>query len=193
MDRDQREVRDQYLYLRQKMYSCREIYKTIGFDRWENFNHNVEKAIQLIQSGTHRGTIIESHKLVEIGSGAKRRIIDYTIDDDALELIKQLSYNKTIGEIAVRNEVVLLSLLRKYCVAKGNSFEGQFLLSGFRYDALIGGRILLEFDEQHHGRGKQKYIDDEKNRIAQQNNFKIVRVGIRDDIIDIILKVEKEM
>ena len=29
--------------------------------------------------------------------------------------------------------------------------------------------------------------------LCQQSLFKIVRVGIRDDIIDIILKVEKEM
>ena len=147
----------------------------------------------MIRCGTHRGEIVQTHKSVEIGSGAKRKIIDYLIDDDALELIKQLSYNKTIGEIAVRNEVVLLTLLDKYCKAKGMSFEGQYFLSGFRYDALINGNILLEFDEQHHGKGKQKYIDAEKDKLAQENGFKIVRFGISDDIIDIILRVEKEM
>lgn len=170
---------------------CRNLYKKLGFATWENFNFNVEKAIQLINSGSYSGTIKKTSKTVSIGSGAKREIIDYLIDDDALNLIKQLSYNKIVGKPAVRNEIAILTLLKKYCDGKQIDFQMQYKLNNFKYDALINNNLLLEFDEQHHCRKKQQIIDLEKTNLAIEHGFYILRVGIKDDIIDIILKMEQ--
>lgn len=67
----------------------------------------------------------------------------------------------------------------------------QFRLDDFKYDALINDNLLLEFDEQHHCRKKQQKIDLEKTKVAKKCGYRILRVGIQDDIIDIILKMEK--
>jgi len=173
------------------MKKARNIYKSLGYAEWRNFNNIVLKAIQLIKSGIANGEIIHSTVNVKLGSGSIRSIIDYELDSRSIELIKKLSHNKLNHEISLRSETTLLSLLKKYCKAKQLSFRFQYKLDAYKYDCCIENKILIEFDESHHLASKrQMTIDAHKEEIAENFNFTLLRFGIQHDIIDMILAIE---
>jgi len=172
------------------MKKARDIYKSLGYAEWRNFNNLVLKAIQLIKSGIANGEIIPSTVDVKLGSGSIRSIVDYELDSRAIELIKKLSHNKLNNEISLRNETAILSLLKKYCKAKQLSFRFQYKLNGYRYDCCINNKVLIEFDESHHLASKrQMTIDACKDEVAENFNYTLVRFGIQQDIIEIILAI----
>ena len=45
---------------------------------------------------------------------------------------------------------MILDLLKQYCDAKQIRFEFQRCIAGYCFDAVIAGRIAIEFDEPHH-------------------------------------------
>lgn len=170
-------------------YKARDIYKELGYIRWENFNSIMLKSIQLINNGLHKGEINEIISLVLIGKTAKRAIIDYEFDDDSLLLIKRISSKvKILGVPRERNEVQILLLLKKYCQYKDIKFEPQKRVNNFYFDALINN-TLIEFDEIHHLKTGQLKIDNKKDKTALKNGYNILRITIYSDIIDIIQKL----
>ena len=175
------------------MVSARDICEDMGYRRWENFNALVRKAIQLINSGAERGTIVETKRVVKIGCGTNRFIVDFELDADAVDILNRISSNKQNKSIRTRNEAVILSMLEKYCKLKSIPFDFQFELNGYKYDCIVNKEILIEFDEQHHSRQRQKNIDEKKNLSAERGGYKMIRFDISNDIIDIICAVDKHI
>ena len=175
------------------MVYARDIYKNMEYARWENFNNLVEKASQLINNGVGNGTIKRITKLVTIGSGAKRSIIDYELDMDAIKLLERISSHKLNKSIRLRNETIILTMVKKYCILKEIPFNFQFRINGFTYDCCVNNSILIEFDEQQHQRSGQTAIDEKKNIVAQLNGYELIRFNISHDIIDIIIELDKYM
>lgn len=174
-----------------EFWYARELQNVLEYSKWDNFKNVIEKAKQLIDNGLSLGEIFTTDREVNIGSGATRRIIDYKLDRSAVVLINKLAYNKLNKEPFARNETMILSLIEKYCVAKGIKYEFQFYLDGYIFDSCIGNKILLEFDEQHHENSKQRFIDKKKTKIAWRYDYELLRFDVFHDIVDIILAIEK--
>ena len=174
------------------VYSCRDIYKSeFGYKRWENFDDMIKQVLQLHESGIINVDIFKTTKTVEIGCHAKRDIIDYIIDDKTKDVILSFRPNKMHRIKPVRNETVIMGLLEKYFNAKGIEFEFQQRIGEYVADALIGGEIVIEYDEPHHAKSPVKKRDNEKDTFYAENGYKIFRCGADDDVIDIIIGVEK--
>jgi hypothetical protein len=135
------------------LISARDIYSPLGYVDWRNFRGVVERARNLIQNGERTGSIMESTRLVAIGKGARRSVPDYSMDKRAFQLVTKLAASYKLNRcFGTRNETAILSMLRKYCTLKGLDFKFQYRLGRYRFDALVGDRILIEFDEPHHKR-----------------------------------------
>lgn len=163
----------------------------MGYSQWRRFHGVVRRAKHLIETGEECGRIRQSRSIAQIGSGAVRLIVDYELDADAIRLISRLgSAYRLTSHYPIRNETVLLRLLKKYCEAKGIAFEFQPRISGFVFDALVSGDALIEFDEPHHEEGgKTERRDAAKSRAASTAGFRIVRCSLDHDIVDLILLV----
>ena len=176
-------------------YSARKIQKELKYSKWENFNGLIKRTINLINSGIRLGKITESFIEVKTGKGAIRKVKDYILDEDALIIIKELSLSyKTANFFTVRNETLILSLVEKYFKAKNVEFVFQKRINPFVFDAFIGNKVLIEFDELHHqNSNRQKITDSKKNRISSDNGFKVIRLTLDMDIIDCIIKINSEL
>lgn len=131
---------------------------------------------------------------VAIGNGAIRRVRDYLLDEPAVELVTKLSSSvKLNGYYHIRNECVILGLLKKYCTARNIHFEFQQRYGTAVFDAVIGRRIAIEFDEPHHAEDVEQRIRDRaKDAIATDFGLTMLRFMIVHDIVDVILAVEAE-
>jgi len=172
------------------MYSGREIYKELGYIKWSNFYNLIKKAQQIINNCLDRGIIVPTFKNINIGSGATRKVIDFDLDDNAIKVLKDISCNKLKKSPKARSETMFLSLVEKYCKIKNIKFDFQFRLDGYVFDCCVNNNILIEFDEPHHCEKRQTIKDRAKDTSSEKNNYKIIRVEICDDIIDIICKIE---
>jgi hypothetical protein len=91
--------------------SARDVYSSLGYTQWRNFRSVVRRAQNLIRNGVRLGTIIEDTRLVSIGSGAKRRVLDYLMDVDAFEIVRELASSFKLNRLySARNETALLGL-----------------------------------------------------------------------------------
>lgn len=169
----------------------RELQVVLEYKEWRNFKNVIEKASQLISSGLSSGRVVETSKFIELPFGAIREIIDYKLDKDAVKLVNSLAYNKLKKAPTSRNETMILSMVEKYCIAKGIEFEFQYPLEEYRFDCLIGNKLLIEFDEQHHINKNQRLIDKRKDKMAKKQGYDIIRFNILHDIVDIILVIEE--
>ena len=165
---------------------ARDICEGLGYKTWRNFNGLIEKAIQLINSGCEHGIILKTEKPVKIGFGAVRNVLDYELDADAVNILGRISSYKLNKDIRLRNETVILTMVKKYCDLKEIPFDFQVSIDGYKYDCCVNHNILIEFDEQHHCVNRQQATDESKNAIATLNGYKIFRFDIYNDIIDII-------
>jgi hypothetical protein len=172
---------------------ARDLQGILDYKKWSNFKNVIEKSKQVINNGFAYGKIDSCKRSVSIGSGAIRGIVDYRLDINATGLIRRLSYNKLKKLEFVRNETIIFSLVEKYCKAKNIEFVFQYELDKFRYDCLVGNKMLIEFDEQHHLEGRQLANDEKKNHIAKKHGFTIYRFNIYHDIVDMIIAIEEHM
>lgn len=175
------------------MISARGLCSTMGYSEWRNFDRVVEKAKQLIASGICDGVINDTTLEVSLGSGAIRKVRDYLVDDKGMETILSLCASKLRNDRPqARNETALLALVKKYCAGKGVPFAFQAALEQYVYDACVAGRILIEFDEQHHFTSKsQRSIDVCKEETASRLGYSLLRFKVSHDIIDIILEIDR--
>lgn len=67
-----------------QLINARYIYRDLGYSTWKWFHHNVEKCQQLINSGLASGEITSCKTKILIGSGAKREVPDYLLDEAAV-------------------------------------------------------------------------------------------------------------
>ena len=173
---------------------ARTIYVDMGYVRWRRFNGLVGRARNLIANGEAMGVIKCTTTQVAIGSGAIRRVRDYLLDEQAVELVTKLSSSvKLNGYYHIRNECVILGLLKKYCTARDIHFEFQQRCGTAVFDAVIGRRIAIEFDEPHHIEDVEQRIRDKaKDAIATDFGLTVLRFTIVHDIVDVILAVEAE-
>lgn len=170
------------------MHKARELQAELGYTEWRNFNNVVRKAIAVINSTGHEGRILGVTRSVKIGNGAIRKIADYDINDAARDLIKKIASNKKLHAwYTVSCETTILNLLKKYCVHKGIEYEHQFQLGEYFYD-FKAGNTLIEYDEpHHHSDSKQRAIDLQKDLYAKSRGYNVMRFGLDDDIVDIII------
>jgi len=175
--------------------TARDLQKELNYKKWENFEGVIKRANNLIQNGFKNGVISETFKIVETGFKAKRSIIDYSLDNNAVDLITYLCSNYKINKyFPIRNETLILGLIEKYYKNKNISFEFQKKLSCYVYDALIGGNILVEFDEPHHFNSKKQIlIDKSKSELAHKLGYKLIRICLKQDIIDCIIIIDKQI
>jgi very-short-patch-repair endonuclease len=175
-------------------WSARDLAPLLGYSNWQNFDGLVRRAQNLIKNGAAAGVIRDSWKTVTAGYGATRRIVDYSVDREAVDLLKDLASSyKLTKHYCTRNETVLLTLLEKYCKWKGLKFRFQAKLDDFAFDALIENRIAVEFDEPHHRYGKNKERDSRKAAFATSMGLHLVRFDLTHDIVDMIVEVEKHL
>lgn len=175
-----------------RMITARKLQHQVKYARWERFNSLIKRAKNLIANGVAHGEIKEIMVPARLGSGAIRLILDYELDDAAASLARQLALSYKLGSsFCIRNETVILELLRKYCTHKGYSFDFQFPLGGKIYDFRCGKK-LIEFDEPHHDSRRHALNDLIKNEIAAQGGFSILRFTLSHDIIDILIALEKD-
>lgn len=177
-----------------KTVSARDLYREMGYTEWRNFRLLIAKAESLIKQGVG-GTISRTSAPVSIGSGAIRHLEDFALDAQAVKLLTRLSgRTKLTGLGAIRNETAVLALLRKYYVARDLRFVFQYPLGGFRFDAFIGGSVLVEFDEHHHVSSlRQRHTDAKKDGMAKEQGLEIVRLTIEDDVVDAILLIDRAL
>jgi very-short-patch-repair endonuclease len=173
---------------------ARDLQHLLGYTKWDNFEGVIKRAIGIIKHKHINGIIEKTIAQVKIGSGASREVIDYKLDKDATQLLQELcSSYKLNNYFFIRNESVVLQLIRKYCKLKQIAFEYQFRLDKYIFDCRLDNKILIEFDEPHHINSRQNKIDLEKEKIAKQNDFLVFRVNLDMDIIDIIIFIEKNL
>lgn len=178
-----------------EFWFARDIQHLLGYSEWRNFDGLIKRAINIIIHTQCQGIIKETTSIVEIGSGAKRKVGDYTLDAFGLKLVKKLSSSQKLNNAyIIRNETIVLQLIEKYCLKKNIQFIYQFRLVDYRFDCKVGDKILIEFDEPHHSISpKQKHIDDKKNKIAKEQGFLIFRIDLSMDIVDVILFLDEKI
>jgi len=170
-------------------YSAREIYKKLNYSSWQKFERLIQRSLNLIKNNLKEGYIKKTKMEVVIGSGAKRRIIDYLLDEKAFNLICEMAKSYKLNKShLLRNETLILSHLEKYCDLEKIKFEFQYRLGQYFFDCKVGN-ILIEFDEPHHEEKIVLINDKKKNKIARENHYKLLRFTLKNDIIDIIHKI----
>jgi very-short-patch-repair endonuclease len=171
---------------------ARDLQPLLGYSKWENFHHLIKRAQHLLIHKHLPGSIEATTRVASIGSGAIRKISDYRLDHKALSLVAELATSyKLTNKFSIRNESVVMQLLEKYCRSKKLAFAYQYRLGGFVFDCMIGHRVLIEFDEPHHQEcGRQSARDATKDYLASSSGFKVLRVDLESDIIDLILAVQ---
>lgn len=142
-------------------YSARKIYKKLGYSGWQKFERLIQRSFNLIKNNLKEGYIKKTKLEVLIGSGAKRKIIDYLLDEKAFNLVCEIAKSYKLNKShLLRNETLILSQLKKYCNLKKIKFEFQYQLEQYFFDCKVGN-ILIEFDEPHH-KEKTVLINDKK-------------------------------
>ena len=121
-------------------------------------------------------------------------VIDYELDLAARDAVLALpSSYKLHSHHQNRNETAILSLLQKWAEFRGWQFEFQKVSGEYRFDLLIGERIVVEFDEPHHGTKRQQEADLERDNVVTSRNLQIVRFDLNHDIVDMICQLEQMM
>lgn len=170
---------------------ARDLQQLLGYAKWENFDGVVRRTLQLVNNGSALGQLIVSSRLISIGRGAKRRVVDYKLDRNAVELLQLLSTSfKLNGFFIARNESVILGLLSKWATAKGLQATPQFCVGKYKFDLMLGDKVLVEFDEPHHRDARQQQVDTEKFNLAKEAGYCLLRLDLSADIVDAILMVE---
>ena len=176
------------------MKSARKLKDELNYTEWRNFEGVIKRAINLITHQHTNGEIIKTSLGIEIGSGVIRNVVDYKLDKIAEELITELASSYKLNNFfKTRNETVVIQLIEKYCLQRVLDFEFQYNLDKYNYDCMVDNSILVEFDEPHHQTKRQKEIDREKDLIAKQKGFAILRVNLEMNIVDIIYFIENKL
>jgi len=176
-----------------EFWFARDLQNLLGYSKWENFAKVIEKVISIARNDNR--FVIKQIKIPrQIGSGATRNIIDYRFNNEAVSLIKNMTgASKPVSSIRLRNETFIIKQLKKFYESKKISVKFQHRVGSYIYDCLVGEKVLFEFDEPHHRNKRQSQIDKKKNDTARKYHYQIVRATIEDDIIDIIIRLDKVM
>lgn len=175
-------------------WRARDLQKRLDYTEWRNFNNLIYRAINLIGNGVKKGRIIKTSVTVETGNSAKRKIVDYYLDKNAVSIIRELAQSYKLNNTYLdRNETTILGMLKKYYEAKRKRVVFQYKLENYFFDMKIGKKILLEFDEPHHINMRQKKIDNLKDQLCRKHEFHIIRISLKNDVIDIILKIDSKI
>jgi very-short-patch-repair endonuclease len=169
--------------------TARELQKIIGYKEWRNFNNLIKKTIQII--GEQHAN--KTYKEIKLPRGATRKILDYNLTEDAKAFIEKMSAKPYSKSVITRNEIVIIEQIKRYYEYRNIKIQFQFKLARYRYDCKISDKILFEFDEPHHLNKRQTDVDRQKDKSAISNGYSIIRCDIYDDIIDIIIKIDKHL
>jgi DNA-damage-inducible protein D len=74
-----------------EFWLARDLQKVLGYDRWENFERVIEKAITACETSGYDASdhFLEATKMVPLGSGAEREVSDHMLTRYACYLIAQ--------------------------------------------------------------------------------------------------------
>lgn len=173
--------------------TARELRIKLGYSEWATFKGVISKAISL-SVGNSEHYLRKTTKEVKIGSGAVRKVLDYELNDNDIELIRLLTgTNKPTSPYKIRNETILISLLKKYYQSRNISVIFQYRLGTYRFDCLVGDNLLFEFDEPPHAQHHNKVKDDVKSDFAISGKYQVVRATLSDDIIDIVIRINNKL
>jgi very-short-patch-repair endonuclease len=173
-------------------WSARSLGPLLGYTKWQNYERLVQRALNLIRTGAASGRIVETGRRIVIGKGAVREVLDYQLDNDALNLLKELASSyKLTKHYSVRNETVLLTLLEKYCNLRSIKFRFQQKLGDYVFDCLIADYIAVEFDEFHHQDRRTQRRDRKKEVFARSLGLLVIRFDMSNDVVDMIVEIEK--
>lgn len=166
--------------------------REIGYADWRNFRSVIQRAKNILSSGTCQGVIKDCTSHVIIGSGGRREIPDFELDRAAVNLVLSLAgIMKPCCSSPVRNKTVVLSLVKDYCEKSGLDFVFQYAIEPYYFDACVDNKVLIEFDEPHHGTKRQKAVDFKKDQLAVSLGKKVLHFGMSSTIIDIIVGIQK--
>ncbi len=73
----------------QEYWKARELQKVLGYTEWRNFNVSIEKAKQSCKSSNNNvlNHFVDVNKMIEIGKGGFRKVLDYNLSRYACYLI----------------------------------------------------------------------------------------------------------
>lgn len=145
---------------------------TLGNDkRFKKYNENLkyyEEIYEFIIKNKYKYNICEINRIF----GEKMNqttLLKHLIKLFGDEVVSYLVYG-----VKSKEEIDFLNILKFYF--GGNNIKYGFRLNDKIYDALLFGKILIEYDgEYFHKTEKQKENDKIKNNIAIQNNYILIR------------------
>lgn len=177
---------DLYMY-------ARKLQRELGYVKWENFHKVINRSISLV-NGNDAHLFKKTSVLCKMPNRAVKKLIDYELNDSDIDLLKKMcGSHKPTASYKLRSETIIISLLIKYYASKDVLVSFQYRLGDYIFDCAVGGEVLFEFDEAHHLNSRVIRNDLLKQEYAIRNGYKVVRATIQDDIVDVIVKINKHI
>lgn len=151
----------------------------------------MQRTLALRSSGVIDIQVVKTAKKVMTGKNTAKTIVDYLIDEKTKDFLLERCTSKLCKIKPMHNETIILGLLKKYFSAKGIKFDFQKEIEEFVADGLIGDKVVLEYDEPYHNCTAIMYKDARKDKVYKELGYKIFRCSLDDDIVDIILGIER--
>lgn len=82
----------------------------------------------------------------------------------------------TAAALRARNALLYADIRRSL---EGRAFEFEFVVSPFIFDLVLHDKkLLIEFDGPHHSTSRHQSYDAEKDRLAKQHGFQVIRIPV---------------
>jgi DNA-damage-inducible protein D len=140
-----------------EFWLARDLQKILGYDRWENFEKVIQKAISGCETSGYeiRDHFLESTKMVPLGSGAQREVGDYMLTRYACYLIAQngdptkapIAFAQTYFAIKTRKQDLIEKRLAEVerLGARKKLTDSEKELSAIIYERVGDEKVSVEF------------------------------------------------
>lgn len=171
---------------------ARDLLPILGYASWQR-THEIYQEIytSLCVENPSQPHIQPSFRMVNIGSGAQRKVKDWRLSRIALDrmLCRVASHKpEAVRELRRQNEeqfrieIDLGAVLLDFCEEIGLSFTSQKRVDKFYFDFCIEEKLLIEVDEiRHRIEPKVRKNDEIKSSIAAKHGYELLRIPIPVD------------